>query len=119
MRNETADSRLCFLPNERLQAPLVEPLDVTTKRGERIGTFDGVIVDPARRRVRYLVVDKGRWFRQQCLIPLPPAQVDAEHHTLSLDVDDAESLEWQTFNPARFPPFTDDDLVDAMFAQRD
>jgi uncharacterized protein YrrD len=29
-----------------------------------------VIVDPAQRRVRFLVVDRGRFFHERCLIPM-------------------------------------------------
>lgn len=118
MMNDDETPRLCFLANDRLEGPLVEPLEVRTQGGTKIGTFDGVIVDPAERRVRYLVVDRGRVLRNRYLIPLPEARVDSEHHSLSIDVDDADSTEWPQFNPATFPPFSDDDLITAMFAQR-
>jgi len=108
--------RLCFLDNEHLAGPLVEHLDVMTRAGNKIGTFDGVIVEPTERRVRYLVVDRGRLLHKRCLIPLLEARVDAEHHSLSLDVDDADASQWQQFDPSSFPPFSDDDLITAMFA---
>jgi hypothetical protein len=110
--------RLCFLDNDHLDGPLVEHLDVTTRAGNKIGTFDGVIVEPAERRVRYLVVDRGRILHKRCLIPLSETRLDAEHHAISIDVDDADASEWQQFDPSSFPPFNDDDLVTAMFAPR-
>ena len=115
----SASSGLRFLDATRLQAPLVEPLDVRTLAGISIGTFDGVVVDPAERRVRYLVVDRGSLIPERCLIPLPSTSVDTEHHTLSLDVDAADSPHWQQFDPITFPRFSDDDMVTAMFAPRD
>ena len=118
MMNDSADPGLRFLENSRLESPLVELLDVRTQGGIKIGTFDGVIVDPAQRRVRYLVVDRGRFFHERCLIPMPSARVDAEHHSLSIDVDEADPQEWQRFDPVTFPRFSDDDLVTAMFAPR-
>lgn len=119
MMNDASDApRLCFVASDRLEAPLVEPLDVRTREGIKIGRFDGVIVDPAERRIRYLVVDKGRWFHERCLIPMPSARVDAEHRALSIDVDDADSQEWERFDPVTFPRFSDDDLITAMFAPR-
>src|ERR1700687_3798675 len=111
MDNSSDAPRLRFLDNSRLEAPLLEPLDVRIRGGIKIGTFDGVIVDPAERRVRYLVVDRGRLCQERCLIPMPSARVDAEHHSLSIDVDDADSQEWQHFDPLTFPRFSDDDLV--------
>jgi hypothetical protein len=116
--SDAADLSLRFVENSRLESPLVEPLDVRTQAGVKIGTFDGVIVDPAQRRVRYLVVDRGGFFHKRCLIPMPSARVDAEHHALSIDVDDADSQEWQRFDPVTFPRFSDDDLITAMFSSR-
>src|SRR5436305_11378381 len=110
--------RLRFVDNDHLAGPLVEHLDVTTRAGNRIGTFDGVLVEPSERRVRYLVVDRGRFFHQRCLIPLPDARIDAEHHAISLDVEEADAAEWQRFDPSTFPPFSDEDLITAMFANR-
>ena len=118
MANEHDAPRLRFLENSRLEAPLVEPLDVRTQAGVKIGTFDGVIVDPAERRVRYLVVDRGRFFQKRCLIPMPSTRIDAEHHSLNIDVDNTDSPEWPRFDPATFPRFSEDDLLTAMFAPR-
>ena len=118
MMNEHDAPQLRFLENSRLEAPLVEPLDVRTQAGVKIGTFDGVIVDPAERRVRYLVVDRGRFFQQRCLIPMPSARIDAEHHSLNIDVDNTDSREWLRFDPVTFPRFSEDDLLTAMFARR-
>lgn len=116
MNAATRTSHLRFLDNSRLESPLVEPLDVCTQTGTRIGTFDGVIVDPVERRVRYLVVDRGRVFHKRCLIPMPAARVDTAHHELRIDVDDAETNDWKQFDPVTFPRFSDDDLIAAMFS---
>jgi sporulation protein YlmC with PRC-barrel domain len=118
MDEETQTSQLRFLDNSRLESPLVEPLDVRTQTGTKIGTFDGVVVDPVERRVRYLVVDRGRVFHKRCLIPMPAARVDAAHHELRIDVDDTDTNAWERFDPVTFPTFSDDDLVTAMFSTR-
>jgi uncharacterized protein YrrD len=118
MDEETQTSQLRFLDNSRLESPLVEPLDVRTQTGTKIGTFDGVVVDPVERRVRYLVVDRGRVFHKRCLIPMPAARVDAAHHELRIDVDDTDTNAWERFDPVTFPTFSDDDLVTAMFSAR-
>ena len=118
MSDATGTSQLRFLDNSRLESPLVEPLDVCTQTGTKIGTFDGVVVDPVERRVRYLVVDRGRVFHKRCLIPMPAARVDAVHHELRIDVDDTDTNAWERFDPVTFPTFSDDDLVTAMFSTR-
>src|SRR5262245_62644549 len=113
--NDMGASHLRFLDNSHLESPLVEPLDVRTQTGSKIGTFDGVIVDPTERRVRYLVVDRGRVFRKRCLIPMPEVRLDAEHHELRIDVDDTDQRTWEQFDPATFPKFSEEDLITAMF----
>ena len=119
MDDATGTSQLRFLDNSRLESPLVEPLDVRTQTGIRIGTIDGVIVDPVERRVRYLVVDRGRVFHKRCLIPMPAARVDAAHHELQIDVDDdTDTNAWERFDPVTFPTFSDEDLITAMFSAR-
>ena len=110
--------RLCFLANNRLQAPLLDRLEVQTREGIRIGTFDGVIVDPAARRVRYLVVDCDRPSHNRCLVPLLPACLDIEHSAIRVDADDVESTKWPEFDAATFPQFTDDDEITALLAPR-
>jgi len=50
--------------------------------------------------------------------PMPSARVDAEHHSLRIDVDTADSPDWPHFDVGTFPRFSDDDLVTAMFASR-
>ena len=118
MNDIAGANHLRFVDNSQLESPLVEPLDVRTQEGTKIGTFDGVIVDPAQRRVRYLVVDRGRVFHKRCLIPMPAARLDAEHHALQIEVDDTDATEWERFDPVTYPKFSDDDLITAMFAQR-
>ena len=113
--DERATPHLCYLDTQRLEAPFVEPFEVQTRHGVKVGAFDGVVVDPAARGVRYLVVDRGRLFHERRLIPLGPTHIDREHHALRL-VDDVDPSEWETFDARNYPPFSDEDLVTAMFA---
>jgi len=108
MPNEAADTGLCFLESRRLEAPLEDPMDVWTTSGKRIGTLDGVVVDPRAQRARYLVVDRGRLLPDRRLIPLP-AHLDVAHQ--ALEVDDIEPTECEKFHPAHFRRFIEDDTT--------
>lgn len=114
--DERATSHLRYLDTERLEAPLVEPLEVQAQNGARLGVFDGVVVDPAARCVRYLVVDQGRVFHERRLIPLGPTHLDTAHHALRL-VDETDPSEWEKFDIRTYPPFSDEDLITAVFAR--
>ena len=113
MANDPAGTTgLRFLTNRRLQGPLVDPLDVWTRGGKRIGTFDGVVIDPEGQRARYLVVDRSRLFPDRCLIPLP-AHLDLVHQALRVDVGDLDPITLPAFIPADFSRFGSDDETTA------
>src|SRR5262245_9856171 len=109
MVNEPADaSRLSFLASRRLQAPLVDRFDVWTRAGRRLGTFEGVVIDTASERARYIVFDSGRLVPDWRLIPLP-ARIDVVHQALRVEVEDTDASQWVKFNPSRFRQFNPDD----------
>ena len=119
MSSDSAATRLRYLDTSRLEGPLVKPLDVRARADASLGTFDGVVVDPEQRRVRYLVVDRGwRFKHNRRLIPMPLASVDCERNILRLEVDDLDADGWQEFDVRAFPVFSDDDLITAIFAPR-
>ena len=114
MAHDAAQGRtLCFVKTRQLQGPLVDPLDVWNTAGRRIGSFDGIVVDPEEGRARYLVVDRGRLFPDRCLIPLP-ARLDVVHQALCVD----EPETWETFDANTFPLLTKDDLATDVIASR-
>src|SRR6186713_2218197 len=115
MGNDTADTdRLFFLASRQLKGPLVDRADVWTQAGRRLGTFEGIVIDPDCERARYLVVDGGRLIPDWRLIPLP-AQLDVVHQALRVEVDEAaEHSDWRKFNATLFPQFRPDDESTAM-----
>jgi hypothetical protein len=114
MVNEPADTnRLCFLASRRLQGPLVDRFDVWTRAGQRLGTFEGVVIDTTCERARYIVFDGGRLVPDWRLIPLP-ARIDVVHQALCVDVEDGDSSHWLKFIPSRFRQFNPDDESTAM-----
>ena len=115
MGNDTADTdRLFFLASRQLKGPLVDRADVWTRAGRRLGTFEGIVIDPSLERARYIVVDGGRLVPDWRLIPLP-AQLDVIHQTLCVEVDEAaDTREWRKFSATLFPHFRPDDESTAM-----
>ena len=101
---------LCYVECRRLQPALGDPLDVWTWSGQRIGSFDGVVVDADEKRARYLVVDRGRFRPNRCLIPLP-ARLDVVHQALRVEEDDIDSADWPPFDSVTIPALTCDELA--------
>jgi len=74
------------------------------------------VVDPARRQVRYYVVEAPGWFRRRhYLLPLMPARLDREHNALEVNLDSADISGLDEVEPEEFPRFSDDDLITALF----
>ena len=103
-RDKSSCSNLCYVASRQLTAPLMDPLDVWTTEGQRIGAFDGVVMDADEQRARYLVVDRGRFRPNRCLIPLP-VQLDIVHQTLRVDADDLDLDHLPMFDARAFPDY--------------
>jgi hypothetical protein len=89
---------------------------VSDAAGLALGKLTGFVVDPAARRLRYFVVEAGRWLStHRYLVPLCPATLELERHGVTLDCDAGTRAAWREFDDAHFPRFSDDDLVDALF----
>ena len=92
-------------------------LEVRTADDESLGHLDGVLLDPAQRRVCYLVVHSSGLLRtRRYLLPVDAApHVEAENGILRVEAHANE------VSPARFDvravrPFSPEDVVTAMFA---
>lgn len=82
---------------------------------QALGHLHGVVVDPAARRVRYFVVENVHWLtRRRYLLPHCPASVGVNAHVLRLECAEPDSPE--SFDANHIPRFSDDDLIDSMFA---
>jgi hypothetical protein len=85
--------------------------------GLALGKLTGFVVDPAARRLRYFVVEMGRWLsRHRYLVPLCPATLELEQHGVKLDCDAGTKAGWREFDDRLFPRFSDDDLQDVLFS---
>jgi hypothetical protein len=61
-------------------------LAVETEAHRSLGMLAGVLIDPAARRLRYLVVDSSRWLGHVWrLVPFSATVIDAERGALRVD----------------------------------
>ena len=117
--HEGSPSPLCYLDAAHVRSPagLLSELHVVSASGEQLGSIAGVVIDPAARRARFLDVQSDGFVRRHYLVEADYlAQVDAERKELRLL--SAEVTEVHDGDNARFRPFSDDDLLAAMFAPR-
>jgi hypothetical protein len=84
-----------------------------TADDEQLGSFDGLLVDPASRRVRYFVVERASALRRRrYLVPADTlATLDERTLRVQAHADDLERFDARTV-----PAFSDEDLITAMFA---
>ena len=88
--------------------------NVLTATGRKLGELDGLIVDPPERRIRYLVVDRGKLFRQRrLLVPMSSVRLDVDHRALLVDLE--SGTECPDFEERAFPAFSDEDVLSALF----
>jgi len=118
---ECDDARLRYIDGSKVTTPagLLDQFDVLDNDESNVGRVEGIVVDPAERQVRYFVVKSHRALRaRHYLMPLAPATIDAEHKALHVDVE-PDDLDELVDGPAKaFPPFSDDDLIAALFSER-
>lgn len=115
------DANLRYIDASRVTTPagLLDQLDVLDNDESNVGKIAGIVVDPAERQVRYFVVTSKRAFRaRHYLMPLAPATIDAEHKALHVDVEQEQLDELVDGPDNAFPPFSDDDLLTALFSRR-
>lgn len=114
-------SKLCYLRAGNVQSPAgtLQGVTLESHTDEPLGTLNGVVIDPAERRLCYLVVQRRGWLRRErCLLPVAqPMQIDRDHGTLRVEVEPAELDGCQGFDPASIPEFSDEDVLTAMFAR--
>jgi hypothetical protein len=101
---------LCYLSASRIEGPLptFDGLEVRSRKDRAIGRLDGIIVDSAEHRIRYLVVDReGRSGHHRYLVPLAATTVDAERPALRVDIDRADLARAEEFDDQRFSTLSD------------
>ena len=112
-------SELSYLDASRVTSPagVLSELDLLTAEGRRFGSIEGVVIEAAARRVRYLAVHTKGWFgRRRYLVEADQlAQIEGERKALRLRVDIRDEAV-RDLDAAALREFSDDDLLAAMFA---
>ena len=114
-----ATSELSYLDASKVTSPagVLSELDVLSADGRRLGSIEGVVIDAAARRVRYLSVRLAGWFRHRRYLVQADqlGQIDGERRALRLRVDLGNEAV-HGLDAAAFRQFSDDDLLTAIFA---
>ena len=122
MDGDGSKSDLRYLAASRVQSPVGELADVEVRGSDdrKIGSLEGVLLDPAERRLRFFVVQTPGWLRKRrYLLPSDwPARVDAHGPSLHVDLDGDALARCPEFEKSSVPEYSDDDLLTALFHRR-
>jgi hypothetical protein len=117
MASDDDRATLRYLDAHNVERPggTLAGVEVCGPNQQYIGDLGGVLVEPARRRVKYFVVQRPALLRRkQYLVPADClTTLDPETGTIYIDVED-NAIE--RFDDSSVLPFSDEDLVDTMFA---
>jgi len=109
-------SDLRYVEATQVEHPLgtLAGLSMCTEEDEKLGSLEGVLVEPASRRVRYFVVERPKMLgrRRYLLAADTPASIEAGGGKLRV-MAHAEDLE--RFDSRSVQNFSDEDLISAMF----
>jgi hypothetical protein len=90
---------------------------VVGQTADTLGTLAGALVDPGRRSICYLVVESRHWLKKhRYLLPLGVTRFDPVKQALLVDSANTDLRE--VTEDERLVPFSDDDLMTAVFSTR-
>jgi hypothetical protein len=112
------DLRYLDAHSVRCPAGNLSDFNVCTEDAQPLGSVNGVLISPSLRQLRYFVIEKpGLFVHRRFLVPADTGAVlQQDRKTLQIEAS-REELELQSFKPGSVPAFSDDDLVQAMFAR--
>jgi hypothetical protein len=113
-------SALSYLDAAKVESPagLLSELDVVTAQGEQLGSIAGVVIEAAAGRARYFDIQgAGRLQRRHYLVEADQlGQVDPDRKVLHLLGGELKEVPGLDMSAVR--PFSDDDLLAALFRPR-
>ena len=118
---DMGNSLLCFLDVSKVRTSIgdLNGVNLCDPYDEELGSLKGVLIEAAARRVRYFVVEVAAQSRTHCyLVPADdPVTVQEDRRTLRVGSNAADLIRSGEFNIDSVRPYSDDDLMAAMFAQ--
>lgn len=122
MKKAKRDCRhLCYLEASKLESSAGDLAGraVRTQGDETLGTLDGVLIDPTRRRLRYYVVeDRGLLRSRRYLLSADlPIRVESEGQTLRIDAQKTDVTLSDEFDLRTVRAYSSEDALDAMFSR--
>jgi len=101
VRRPARTDNLCYLSARAIDGPAgrLAGVDLCGPHDEKLGRLDGVLIDPASRRLRYFVVASHGWLgkKRYLLSADEPAHLEHNDSILRIEVDTRE--QWrQTFD---------------------
>jgi hypothetical protein len=121
MDTPSTGPRLCYLDATRVGTPLgrLARVSLCGRDGDKLGTVDGVLINPAERRVVYLVVESERLEgTHRYLVPADALiRMKCDRGALRLEAD-ADPSAGCDLDLNTIPPMNEDDLIAAIFARR-
>jgi ferritin-like metal-binding protein YciE len=89
-----------------------EPLPVRNDQGDDLGVFDGLLIDPASNKPRYVIVDGGGLLaRRRYLVPARVVRFDRSPRALRVALTKEIAERYPPFDPDRFDAMSDRDLT--------
>ena len=108
-----------------LSASTIRNTDVVNRAGEDLGTIEDLMIDPARGRVQYAVLDFGGFLGigdKLFAVPLEAFDVDTANERLTLDVTKDRLESAPGFDKSNWPSTADPAFVENVYdfyGQRD
>ena len=106
---------LCYLEASKVMGPtgLLDDFDVRTRHDQSLGSVDGVLIDPAARKLRYFVIEASGWRNhRRYLLPVEAAAtMMPEGHSLRLEMETDDFSALDEFDMAAVRAFTEEDAI--------
>jgi hypothetical protein len=116
-RQATDCDALRYIPAKsvRLGRTPIPRLAVRNDSQQELGKLDGFVVEPGSRKLRYAVVQPKGLFEKPRLVTLDGARLDSTNDG-SLLIEEEAIKSCEPFDAGRYPRFSDEDLLTAVFA---
>jgi len=116
----TAPLRYLGPDHAKIAGERCEGMTIRSATGRALGRVQGFIVDPVARRLKYFVVRTSGLLGltgDDRLVPITAARVNLEERAIELLADQDDLDRTDRFSQTRFPAFTDEDYLTAIFAR--